>query len=58
MQDFVSLLEVKQVTVGETDSKVDMAREEVFSISMEDLNECLASLSSAVLAREKECYQL
>ena len=28
------------------------------NISVEDLKECLHVLSSGVLAREKECYQL
>ena len=56
--DLVSMLESRQISSEGAGSKLGGASEPVFTITMDDLKECLSALSSGVLAREKECYQL
>ena len=52
VEDFATMLQYHM--------KVEQGKEGegVVSISMKDLKDCLHALSSGVLAREKECYQL
>ena len=61
VEDFANMLEAQRVDPGDkvgVVEKVSGAEQLVFAITEDDLKECLASLSSGVLAREKECYQL